>query len=447
MLWAAISTKISPRTGLGAARGRARHSVRAGVANQNALVGNSGGQRTARPTRDRAGTPPRPGWFFLDKIFRGRKVKSVKQKTMIVKCSCQNCDGHLEFDSEGAGLTIDCPHCGMKTQLYFPQTARSLSRKKAGFYLGIIILAAIAFATYRFYILRADRFEKQNEIAAIATKKASEESKKTEQEKEKALRQYLIDTNCPGAARFIETVVPGILGSTKKSRYSISYINADCLLIQRAVSVQPGERIVNGFQALKDGYLDNKNDKAQDQYGNSNESDAEKEQSRFDRYANREEAASTHFLILRKDLNDVNMWIEKYKKDTQVAEAEHLASHVTNNISRCVSQETYYWGSKQNIIRSIEGHSNPYGITPLSDYPSVIFWEDVQFITPHYLQIGTSIWDYDEVTKLEKVVSMIPNLDADLKANIATAMAKRNNDANQNQLRLNEENRAKALLK
>jgi hypothetical protein len=27
-----------------------------------------------------AGTPPRPGWFFLDKIFSGRKVKVVKRK-------------------------------------------------------------------------------------------------------------------------------------------------------------------------------------------------------------------------------------------------------------------------------------------------------------------------------------------------------------------------------
>jgi hypothetical protein len=27
-----------------------------------------------------AGTPPRPGWFFLDKIFNRRKVKIVKRK-------------------------------------------------------------------------------------------------------------------------------------------------------------------------------------------------------------------------------------------------------------------------------------------------------------------------------------------------------------------------------
>ena len=27
-----------------------------------------------------AGTPPLPGWFFLDKIFGGRKVKIVKRQ-------------------------------------------------------------------------------------------------------------------------------------------------------------------------------------------------------------------------------------------------------------------------------------------------------------------------------------------------------------------------------
>jgi hypothetical protein len=43
-VWDAIATKISPLTGLG----------------------------TARRLRRDAG---RPGWFFLDKIFGGRKVK------------------------------------------------------------------------------------------------------------------------------------------------------------------------------------------------------------------------------------------------------------------------------------------------------------------------------------------------------------------------------------
>jgi hypothetical protein len=32
-----------------------------------------------------AGTPLRPGWFFLDKIFGGRKVKIVKRKSLCAR--------------------------------------------------------------------------------------------------------------------------------------------------------------------------------------------------------------------------------------------------------------------------------------------------------------------------------------------------------------------------
>jgi hypothetical protein len=35
---------------------------------------------SARTRAGCAGTPPRPGWFFLDKIFGGGKVKHVKRK-------------------------------------------------------------------------------------------------------------------------------------------------------------------------------------------------------------------------------------------------------------------------------------------------------------------------------------------------------------------------------
>ena len=42
----------------GSRLGRARHSVRAGVVNQDAWVGNHGGQKTARPTRRGAKVKP-----------------------------------------------------------------------------------------------------------------------------------------------------------------------------------------------------------------------------------------------------------------------------------------------------------------------------------------------------------------------------------------------------
>jgi len=38
-----------------------------------------------------------------------------------VKCSCNNCSEHLQFELQDAGKRIDCPHCGMETLLYVPQ--------------------------------------------------------------------------------------------------------------------------------------------------------------------------------------------------------------------------------------------------------------------------------------------------------------------------------------
>ena len=37
---------------------------------------------------------------------------------MLVKCSCQYCAGHLEFDDSHVDTVIKCPHCGNNTRLY-----------------------------------------------------------------------------------------------------------------------------------------------------------------------------------------------------------------------------------------------------------------------------------------------------------------------------------------
>jgi hypothetical protein len=39
---------------------------------------------------------------------------------MNVKCTCNNCSTHLEFDSASAGQTVACPSCGIDTKLYVP---------------------------------------------------------------------------------------------------------------------------------------------------------------------------------------------------------------------------------------------------------------------------------------------------------------------------------------
>ncbi len=38
------------------------------------------------------------------------------------KCSCQYCNGHIEFDAAQAGETSACPHCGLETKLFVPTT-------------------------------------------------------------------------------------------------------------------------------------------------------------------------------------------------------------------------------------------------------------------------------------------------------------------------------------
>ncbi len=40
---------------------------------------------------------------------------------MLIKCICTNCAGHLEFEEDSAGETIQCPHCHFDTVLYLPE--------------------------------------------------------------------------------------------------------------------------------------------------------------------------------------------------------------------------------------------------------------------------------------------------------------------------------------
>lgn len=42
--------------------------------------------------------------------------------SQFVKCICQNCPGHIEFDVAHKGATVTCPHCGLDTRLYIPSS-------------------------------------------------------------------------------------------------------------------------------------------------------------------------------------------------------------------------------------------------------------------------------------------------------------------------------------
>jgi len=39
---------------------------------------------------------------------------------MLIKCTCNNCSTHLEFESGNEGEIITCPSCMLETQLYAP---------------------------------------------------------------------------------------------------------------------------------------------------------------------------------------------------------------------------------------------------------------------------------------------------------------------------------------
>jgi hypothetical protein len=57
---------------------------------------------------------------------------------MNVKCTCQHCDGHIEFEAQGfqPGTRSECPHCKMETVLFIPNTMTAKQRVKA--HLGLI---------------------------------------------------------------------------------------------------------------------------------------------------------------------------------------------------------------------------------------------------------------------------------------------------------------------
>ena len=50
-------------------------------------------------------------------------MKGHAMNSNLAKCSCSHCEGHLEFDTAHAGERVACPHCGMETLLYIPDTA------------------------------------------------------------------------------------------------------------------------------------------------------------------------------------------------------------------------------------------------------------------------------------------------------------------------------------
>jgi len=47
-----------------------------------------------------------------------------------IKCPCNHCGEHIEFDQDSLGSDTGCPHCGITTHLYIPQDKQSKATKK-----------------------------------------------------------------------------------------------------------------------------------------------------------------------------------------------------------------------------------------------------------------------------------------------------------------------------
>jgi Zn-dependent protease with chaperone function len=56
-------------------------------------------------------------------------MDAVMNEQLMARCSCSHCGNHLEFPLEGAGMTINCPHCQQPTELNLAAPAPSESRQ------------------------------------------------------------------------------------------------------------------------------------------------------------------------------------------------------------------------------------------------------------------------------------------------------------------------------
>src|SRR4051794_14855039 len=83
---------------------------------------------------------------------------------MLVKCICKNCAGHLEFEEENAGETIECPHCGFDTKLFMPGEdhddpepagfLRRLNLRRGPFLFGpvLLVLGGIGYSLFKWVL-------------------------------------------------------------------------------------------------------------------------------------------------------------------------------------------------------------------------------------------------------------------------------------------------------
>jgi hypothetical protein len=87
------------------------------------------------------------------------------------KCSCQKCGKHIEFPSNGAGMTVDCPHCGKQTVLGVAAVSSPIPTKSKNTLLLALGLTAVVFAGLGGFLWMQNH--KQKEPAVMPIPKAA----------------------------------------------------------------------------------------------------------------------------------------------------------------------------------------------------------------------------------------------------------------------------------
>src|SRR5436305_823596 len=68
--------------------------------------------------------------FCLFSFANRLQSPPAMNEQLMAKCGCSHCETHLEFPIEGAGTTINCPHCGEPTELSLEAPIRSAASDK-----------------------------------------------------------------------------------------------------------------------------------------------------------------------------------------------------------------------------------------------------------------------------------------------------------------------------
>lgn len=69
------------------------------------------------------------------------------QPDSFLKCSCETCQGHIEFPEEGLGQSIACPHCGSETLLTLTPVESLTPKRNLRIPVLFLIVFALAGAT------------------------------------------------------------------------------------------------------------------------------------------------------------------------------------------------------------------------------------------------------------------------------------------------------------